>query len=152
MKAIMSAFWATALFVMSIPAAGATPQLETRSATVNYSDLDLTRAQGVSTLQQRVSGAAHQVCGRLAVELHEPMQRQACEAAAQKNANKAIESAVAGAKPLPSISPESTAKVAAAKSLPTIASGQIARRSIAGAKSVVSGQLILQRQERISRH
>jgi len=95
MKAILSALFATVAFIASIPASAAEPQLETRSIKVNYSDLDLTKAQGVSTLQHRVSGAVRQVCDDPAFDLNEKIQQHACTRAAGRAARSDISKAIA---------------------------------------------------------
>jgi UrcA family protein len=90
MKAILTALWATVVFINSIPASAAEPQWETRSAKVDYSDLDLTGPRGISTLEHRVSGVVHQVCGEPAFDLGEKLQQRACERRAQTDASSDI--------------------------------------------------------------
>jgi UrcA family protein len=98
MKAILTAAWAAVLFISAMPAAAAAPGYEARSVKVDYSDLDLTRAQGVSTLQHRVSGAIHRVCDDADFTLRAKMQQHACAAMARNTANNDVEQAIASAR------------------------------------------------------
>jgi UrcA family protein len=104
MKAFLAAFCATVAFVSSIPASAAQPDLETRSATVGYSDLNLAGSHGVSTLEQRVNGAIHQVCVGPAFELSDKIQQRACERSARTTAAKSIQNAISSARQVPSTS------------------------------------------------
>jgi UrcA family protein len=70
MKAILTAAWAGVLFVTSLPAAAAQPPAsksfaDVRHVKVDYSDLDLTKSRGLTTLQHRVSGAIARACDGL---------------------------------------------------------------------------------------
>jgi UrcA family protein len=104
MKAILPALCATVPFVSSIPASAAQPDLETRSVTVGYSDLNLAGSLGVSTLEQRVKGAIHQLCDGPAFELRDRVQQRACERSAGTTAAKSIQNAISSARQLPSTS------------------------------------------------
>lgn len=114
MKTILTATWAAVLFISSLPASAAQPEWNTRSVQVEYSDLDLTRPAGVSTLEHRVSGAVHQVCDGPAFGLQERMQQRACEGAAQSAASRDIEKAVTTAKQLQSTKSAGTAATTSA--------------------------------------
>ena len=113
MKAILTATWAAVIFITSIPVSAAQPEWDTRSVRVDYSDLDLTRAPGVSTLKHRVTGAIHQVCDGPAFELREKMQQRACERGAGTGASSQVKNAITSAKQLPSPKSELTASVGA---------------------------------------
>jgi UrcA family protein len=113
MKAILAATWAAVLFVASIPASAAQLESNTRSASVGYSDLNLTAADGVSTLKQRVSGAIHQVCDGPAFELRDKLDQRACQRAAGTVASKDVENAIATAKQQSSTKSKGTASIGA---------------------------------------
>jgi UrcA family protein len=102
MKAILTATWAAVLFITSIPASAAQSAWDTRSVRVDYSDLDLTRAPGASTLEHRVTGAIHQVCDWPAFELREKIRQRACERGVGTAASKDIQNAIATARQRPS--------------------------------------------------
>lgn len=120
MKAILTAAWAAVLFLTSLPASANQPEWDTRRVQVNYSDLDLTGARGVSTLQHRVTGAIHQVCGGPAFESHDEMQQRACERAAGTAASRDVEDAIAASRQL--ASPRSVGTAAAGALKKTISS------------------------------
>ena len=98
MKAILTATWAAVMFITSIPASAAQPEWDTRSVRVDYSDLDLTGASGISTLEHRVTGAIRQVCDGPAFGLREKMQQRACERSAGTTASKDVQNAISTAK------------------------------------------------------
>ena len=102
MKAILTAAWAAVVFVTSLPASAAQPELTTRSASVDYSDLDLTRTSGVSTLEHRVNGAIRQVCDGPAFGLSEKLQQHACERSARTTASRSVQNAITTARELSS--------------------------------------------------
>src|SRR4051812_44646019 len=120
MKAFLTAAWAAVLFVTSLPASAAQPQLDTQSVKVDYSDLDLTGARGASTLEHRVAGAIRQVCDGPAFGLSEQMQKHACERRAGTAASADIKKAITTARQLRSTN--STGTVAAAAVDKTISS------------------------------
>ena len=64
-------------FFLASPAM-AFPQEETRRIKVDYSDLDLTKQQGVIKLERRVKGAVRQVCGDSGISLHEKALQREC--------------------------------------------------------------------------
>lgn len=101
MKAILTAAWAAVLFVSSLPASAALPQYDTRSVKVDYSNLDLTKAQGVSTFQHRISGAVREVCGGPAFGFQEQMQQRACASSANGAARNDADKAIANARQQP---------------------------------------------------
>src|ERR1700751_1355257 len=116
MKAILTATWAALLFVTSLPASAARLELGTQSIQVDYSDLDLTRANGVSTLEHRVNAAVHQVCGPPAFELREKTRQQRSAGTA---AFADIKNAITTARELPSTKSVGTATTGAAdKTIP----------------------------------
>ena len=109
MKAILTAAWAAIVFITSLPASAAQPESTARSVSVDYSDLDLTRAQGVSTLEHRVNGAIRQVCDGPAFGLNEKLQQHACERSAQTTASSSVQNAITTARQLPSAKSMGTA-------------------------------------------
>ena len=113
MKAILTAAWAAVLFVASLPASAAQPDWNTRSVRVDYSDLDLTGKAGVSTLEHRVSGAIHQVCGGSAFGLSEKMLQRDCERSTGSAGSRSIENSVTAARQLPRTEPSGTAATGA---------------------------------------
>jgi UrcA family protein len=98
MKAILTATWAALMFITAIPASAAQPEWDTRSVRVDYSDLDLARESGASTLEHRVTGAIRQVCDGPALELNDKMQQRACQRSAGTAASKDIQKAIATSK------------------------------------------------------
>jgi UrcA family protein len=99
MKAILTAAWAAVLFVTSLPAAATQPDWDQRSVKVDYSDLDLTKAHGVSALQHRVTGAIRQVCDNGGgFSLQEKMQQRACAKQAGSKAAIGVDQAIAAAR------------------------------------------------------
>lgn len=102
MKAILTAAWAAIVFITSLPASAAQPESTARSVSVDYSDLDLTRAQGVSTLEHRVNGAIRQVCDGPAFGLNDKLQQHACARSAQTAASRSVQTAITTARQLPS--------------------------------------------------
>jgi UrcA family protein len=101
MKAILSAAWAAVLFISALPAAASIPDYDTRSVTVDYSDLDLSHARGVSTLQDRVSGAVRTVCGGPASGLFEQSDQHRCIKIAASTAAGDVGKAIAAARQQP---------------------------------------------------
>jgi UrcA family protein len=97
-KAILTAAWAAVLFVTSLPAAATQPDWDQRSVKVDYSDLDLTKAHGVSALQHRVTGAIRQVCDNGDFSLQEKMQQRACAKQAGSKAAIGVDQAIAAAR------------------------------------------------------
>lgn len=98
MKAILTAAWAALVFITSLPAAAAQPDSTTQRVSVGYSDLDLTRAPGVSTLEHRVNGAIRQVCDGPTFGLNETMQQRSCERAARMEASRDLQNMITAAK------------------------------------------------------
>lgn len=101
MKAILSAAWAAVLFISALPASASIPDYDTRSVTVDYSDLDLSHAHGVSTLQHRVSGAVREVCGGPSFGLFEQSDQHRCIKIAASAAAGDVGKAIAAARQQP---------------------------------------------------
>jgi UrcA family protein len=102
MKAILTAAWAAALLGTALPAAAAQPDVDTRTVKVDYSDLNLASPRGISTLQNRVSGAISQVCGGPSFSAQESVQQRACERTARSAAVRDVANAVTSTKQLTS--------------------------------------------------
>lgn len=98
MKAILTAAWAAVLFVTSLPAAAAQPPADVRHVKVDYSDLDLTKSRGQTTLQHRVNGAISQACAGSSFTLRDKMDRSGCISAARTGASRDVADAIAKAK------------------------------------------------------
>ena len=88
MKILLTAASAAVLLATALPANAAEPELDTRTAKVSYSDLDLANPRGVSTLQNRVSGAISQVCSGPNVGLQASLDQRACETKAMASAGQ----------------------------------------------------------------
>jgi len=101
MKSLFAALWGAVLFINSIPAAAAMPHWDSdmRQTTIGYSDLDLTRAKGVKTLESRVRRAARQVCSEGGtVSLQEKASQRSCEREARDKASGDVASAISDAR------------------------------------------------------
>jgi UrcA family protein len=105
MKVILTAAWAAVLFITSLPASAGQPEWGIRSVRVDYSDLDLTKAAGVSAFERRTAGAIREVCDEPIFGLREKLWQRDCELTAGSAATTDIEDAVAAAKKLPRTKP-----------------------------------------------
>lgn len=101
MKAILTAAWTAVLFIASLPAAAhpvaAKPFEDVRHVTVDYSDLDLSKAHGQRTLNERVRGAVRQACAGSNFTLGEKMEQSRCIGSAQTQASGDVANAIARA-------------------------------------------------------
>lgn len=71
----------------------------TRTATVDYADLDLTSEQGQSTLKGRLKGAVREVCGSVdSKNLTDVLDHGACMVEANASAQRATVTIMAAAK------------------------------------------------------
>ena len=101
MKVLLTAFWGAVLFISSLPAAAIPLRDDTRSVTINYSDLNLAKPAGVRTLKRRVRGAIRQVCNDGDFTIQQTMAQHECAAKAGAQGQQGIEDAVSRARQQP---------------------------------------------------
>jgi UrcA family protein len=100
----MSAFVLGAVFGLSAPGFGQTPNFAVASRIVRYGDLDLSTSAGIQTLYERIQNAAWHVCERVMLDhgstsaIDSIKCRKASVAAAVANVNKPALTALATGK------------------------------------------------------